>query len=178
MMRGRKVVLDDEHDELGGDIVMDLFELTPAEINTKLDCNTITFKNPVAHKDPMHSGEFITQPNDTEIVRLWHRDRKRYNHAVELERTSGRWSSRCATDMIHIQLSGSNVCKTSEIVTLLHYLRENLIYGQGVHHMEPRGNTGLHDVKSWHVTAQEHVTGAMFFSFRRCRVSRCARHTC
>ena len=65
--------------------------------------------------------------------------------------------------MIHIQLSGSNVCKTSEIVTLLHYLRENLIYGQGVHHMEPRGKTGLHGVKSWHVTAQEHVTGAMLF---------------
>ena len=82
MMRGRKVVLDDEHDELGGDIVMDLFELTPAEISTKLDCNTITLKNPVTHKDPMRSGEFITQPNDTEIVRLWHRDRKRYNHAV------------------------------------------------------------------------------------------------
>ena len=26
------------------------------------------------------------------------------------------------------------------------------------------GNTGLHDVKSWHVTAQEHVTGAMLFA--------------
>ena len=65
--------------------------------------------------------------------------------------------------MIHIQLSGHNVDKTSEIVTLLHYLRENLIYGQGVYHMEPRGKTGLHGVKSWHVTAQEHVTGAMLF---------------
>ena len=66
--------------------------------------------------------------------------------------------------MIHIQLSGHNVDKTSEIVTLLHYLRENLIYRQGVYHMEPRGNTGWHDVKSWHVTAQEHVTGAMLFA--------------
>ena len=69
MMRGRKVVLDDEHGELGGDIVLDLFELTPAEISTKLDCNTITLNNPVTHKDPMRSDEFITQPNDTDSLR-------------------------------------------------------------------------------------------------------------
>ena len=30
-------------------------------------------------------------------------------------------------------------------------------------HRQLRGKTGLHDVKSWHVTAQEHVTGAMLF---------------
>ena len=41
--------------------------------------------------------------------------------------------------MIHIEFSGHNVDKTSEIVTLLHYLRENLIYRQGVYHMGPRG---------------------------------------
>ena len=41
--------------------------------------------------------------------------------------------------MIHIQFFGDNVHKTSEIVTLLHYLRENLIYRQGVYHMEPMG---------------------------------------
>ena len=27
--------------------------------------------------------------------------------------------------------------------------------------MEPRGKVGLHDEKSWHVTAQEHSDGAM-----------------
>ena len=59
---------------------------------------------------------------------------------------------------------GDNMHNTSEIVTLLHYLREGLIYRQGVYRIEPRGNTGLHDVKSLHVTAQEHVTGAMLFA--------------
>ena len=46
---------------------------------------------------------------------------------------------------------------------------------------EPPGadgaNNGVHDVKSWHVAAREHVTGAMI-SFRRCRVSRYVRRTC
>ena len=46
MTRGRKVLFDDDHDELGEDIVMDLFELTPAKISKKLNCNTIAIMDP------------------------------------------------------------------------------------------------------------------------------------
>ena len=70
MMCGRKAVLHDEHDELGDEIEMDLFELTPTEVNNKLDSNTITLKTPVFHKDPMRPGQVSKQPNDDSICRI------------------------------------------------------------------------------------------------------------
>ena len=71
MMWGRNVVLHEQHDELGDNIEMDLFELTIAEVNNKLDCNTITLKTPVFHNDPMRPGVLIQQPSDDSICRLW-----------------------------------------------------------------------------------------------------------
>ena len=113
---------------------MDLFELTPAEINKELNCNTIALMDPVTHKRP-------SAMQHREIVILWQRDRQRYDRTEELKRTSGIWSSHCTSNMTHIQLSGNNVHKTSYIATLLHNVRDNLIYRQGVYHMEPMGQT-------------------------------------
>ena len=100
----------------------------------------------------------------------------RYTHAEQLETTNGIWSSWGTYDMIHIKLSGNNVDKTSEIVALVHYLRENLVYKQGAYHMDPRGDTSVRDDKSWHVTTQDHGHGAMLV--RRCRFNRNDRRTC
>ena len=113
MMRSRKVLLVDEHDELGGDIVMDLFELTPANIKKDLNCNTFALMNRVAHKRPSAIQQRY-------VVTFWHRYRQQYKRTEELERTRGIWSSLCTNYMSHIQLPGNNVHNTSEIVTLRH----------------------------------------------------------
>ena len=52
----------------------------------------------------------------------------------------------------------------SEIVTSLHYLREDLIYRQGVHHMEPMGQNR----SAWREVLACDSTGARY----RCHASR------
>ena len=46
------------------------------------------------------------------------------------------------------------VSKCSEVRSLLHYLRELLVFKFSVFHMRPAHDVGLHNEDSWHVTPQ------------------------
>ena len=61
---------------------------------------------------------------------------------------------------IEVLLRESKVGKTSELKTLLHYLREHLVFKWGVHHMLPSEDLGLHSEHSWHVTPQTNALEA------------------
>ena len=61
---------------------------------------------------------------------------------------------------IEVLLRESKVCQTSELKTLLHYLREHLVFKWGVHHMLPSKDLGLHSEHSWHVTPQTNALEA------------------
>ena len=60
--------------------------------------------------------------------------------------------------MIEVLLRGSKVHRTSELKSLLYYLREMLVFKYGVHHMHPPEDLGLHNEESWHVTPQTNGT--------------------
>ena len=53
-----------------------------------------------------------------------------------------------------LRLIEGKVHAHAEISTLLHYIRETMIYKHGVYHLEPVNEVGLLDVRSWHVTPQ------------------------
>ena len=78
------------------------------------------------------------------------RDHARLAHATDLElRCMPKYD--CGAEA---RLVDCKVHAKSELSTLLHYLRETLIYRHGVCHLEPRNEVGLLDERSWHVTPQ------------------------
>ena len=62
--------------------------------------------------------------------------------------------------MVEVLLRESKVDKTSELKSLLYYLREMLVFKYGVHHMHPPEDLGLHSEDSWHVTPQTNALEA------------------
>ena len=56
--------------------------------------------------------------------------------------------------VIEILLREAVVSQCSEVRSLLHYLRERLVFKFSVFHMRPAHDVGLHNEDSWHVTPQ------------------------
>ena len=158
LMPARKCVLLDEINEYGDTPEVSIWELGVQEINQKLLHGAIQMKTPVASEDV--SVQKASELEQELIVKMWHRDRGRLNQALKIESESTCWSQGATvTDMIPIGLSDSKVARESEISSLLHYLRELLLFKHGVYHVEPRKEVFVLDAKSWHVSPQESENG-------------------
>ena len=107
----------------------------------------------VAMKREVDGDDSIT-PEFMKVVcaKYYNRDHERVREAKEVEAQSQPKYGK--VDTVEVLLRDTAVSKTSEIRSLLHYLRELLVYKFSAHHMEPRKDVGLHDEDSWHVTPQ------------------------
>ena len=56
--------------------------------------------------------------------------------------------------MVDILLRDAAVSQHSEARSLLHYLRELLVFKFGAYYMRPMQDVGLHGEDSWHITPQ------------------------
>ena len=84
--------------------------------------------------------------------RYHHRDHDRLQEALRIEAKCQ--PKRAAEDSVEILVKDTRVSDCSQIRSLLHYLREMLVYKFGVHHMEPRADVRVCTEESWHVTPQ------------------------
>ena len=107
----------------------------------------------------VHGNEGVTPQVMKAVCARYHdRDLGRVNKARAMEE-EGR-PKYGLHGKIEVLLRDSKVGKTSELKTLLHYLREHLVLKWGVHHMLPSKDLGLHSEHSWHVTPQTNALEA------------------
>ena len=80
------------------------------------------------------------------------RDLERQESAKQVERESlPKYDNE---GMVEVLLRETAVSRCSQVRSLLHYLRERLVFKFGVRHMKPAQELGLHDEGSWHVSPQ------------------------
>ena len=82
----------------------------------------------------------------------WYRDCNRYFHAEEIERLSR--PKHNEEGSVEILLREGRVSECSEVRSLLHYLRELLVFKFGAFHMTPGNDVELLSENKWHVTPQ------------------------
>ena len=126
------------------------------EIERHIENDRLTFVNdpePIAkQKGPDGTGVVSRDLMMTVCKRYHDRDAKRLHQAHHIE-SKCRPSYANESDTLEIRLDKERVVE-SEVGSLLHYLRELLVYKFGVYHLKPRKELGLHNEASWHVTPQ------------------------
>ena len=114
------------------------FICTPKEIVKKMETDGIDVVPP----------EFVKKV----CAKYYERELRRLHKASEIEKECRPKYHDEA--VIEILLREAVVSKCSEVRSLLHYLRELLVFKISVFHMRPAHDVGLHNEDSWHVTPQ------------------------
>ena len=87
-------------------------------------------------------GEKVFEPDELAVPRVRQRDLQRIAEAERLEATSR--SHRCKTwQVVQMSFADHNLKEHSEIITLLHYLRDYIVHKCGGFYMQPRSIGGF-----------------------------------
>ena len=143
----RKCIVGDSHQDQE---YRNLAHIAPVTINQHLDAKRIVLATPTFINDGSGGDDRTLEPVAQAIVRMHRRDICRVEAAKEIEKAT--MASARQQTTVHVGLTKNKIRPTSEVASLLHYVRETLIYKHGVYHMQPRRDVGLLDSTSWHVS--------------------------
>ena len=105
-----------------------------AEVDKLLEEERIELQTSTTH---LVNGEKEIEPNRKATPRIRDRDQGRLQEAMDLEMTSR--SHRCRTwQVVQMSVDDRNLKDHSDIIPLLHYLRDYIIYKCGGFYMKPR----------------------------------------
>ena len=129
--------------------------IKPEQMTALLQRERSELSLPTKH---MVNSEKEFEPNARAVPRIRERDLQRVHQAQKLEKTSR--SYRCKTwQVVQMSFFNHNLKDHSEIITLLHYLRDYVIYKCGGFYMKPRKDIGILPPARWHCSFADTMPG-------------------
>ena len=133
---------------------INLGRLTEIEVERQIELGTIQLCKP---SHTRINGQQVMDPWDEAVRKYWRRDNNRLEDMYAIERQS-RTKIGPKEQVASVLLNNCGLCAESQISSLMHYVREYLLYAKQVHHIEPENEVAVLSPARWHVSLPNYTT--------------------
>ena len=151
MLPMRRAWINSSNEE---EAIVHVGRLSEGELERQIEAGTIylckasqTRINGIPNQDNWEDG----------VRKYWKRDRRRLDDMYAIERIS-RSKMAPRNEAVSVLLSNCSLCAQSQVYSLMHYLREYLIYAKQAYHLEPEDEVAVLSPNRWHVSLPNYTT--------------------